>query len=190
MLFGRKNTFAIQCNLEKSNKSQNLNFGQIAIWIAEHQIGDFSLTVVLDTPIIFFQDSLKNCGSRKDEMLCKMNVSQIWKFLDSVLWGNDESFLDLPLSKIVELEEKYLPFNICTNFCESFDGESAFLIEFNQMEKFIWQDIQSKTIREINLTNGTYEKVVKSLLDWYFEARIFESSVKETMNISKPAPLV
>ncbi len=119
-----------------------------------------------------------------------MNVSKIWKFLDSVLWGNDESFLDLPLSKIVELEEKYLPFNICTNFGESFDGESVFLIELNQMEKFIWQNIQSKKIQEINLTNGTYEKVVKSLLDWYFEATIFESSVKETMNISNHTPLV
>lgn len=96
-----------------------------------------------------------------------MTTSEAFTFLNSILWeyneNDDENLIDL-----INISKKYQQFDLCSNCSESFDGESLFLIENDQVERFIWKRFDSEKIKEINLELGTYEKVVKSFVNWFY----------------------
>ena len=164
MIFGNPQKFAIECVLDKrETDSPQYSFGHIAIWAKEFMLGDFLLPVLLNTPALFFKESLNYCGQRRDETFTGMEAAQVWEFLDTVLYSDSyESSLNPD-----ELEETYRKFCICPGFSEAFDGEIAFLLEEDDEERFIWQDATSQAIQEVRLRPATYKSVVESFLSWY-----------------------
>ncbi|NJN10829.1 MAG: hypothetical protein HC815_23690 [Richelia sp. RM1_1_1] len=164
MIFGTKEHFAIECIINNSSDLESI-FGHIAIWISKEQLGQLPLTVLLKTPVTHFQESIIQCGKRRQKKFETMNSSEVFNFLQAALWGEPEenrSNID-----IIEEYKEYEKFNISTNFSESFDGESLYLIEDDRKERFIWKTFDSEQIKEINLALGTYEKIVQSFLDWF-----------------------
>ena len=126
MIFGNREHFAIQCTLEENNKSKSI-FGHISIWISKEELGQWSLVVSLITPVHGFQKSIDEHTNRINKKFDLMSKSEIFRFLESTLWGDPED--NISRVNIVKELEKYEQFNICTNFSESFDGESLYLIE-------------------------------------------------------------
>lgn len=164
MLLGDKKEFALECVVNPTdNDSQEYSFGHIALWAGESIIGDFSLTVILDVPYSYFKQSLTECGQRKDPILMKMTAVESWNFLDSALYGDNSEFH----WSSEQLEEKYRKFCICPGFSEAFDGETAFLIEDEQEERFIWKDFMSESIHEVRLKSETYKHTIESFVAWY-----------------------
>lgn len=164
MIFGNKKQFAIECILEEGIKNLESIFGYIVIWIKDEKLGQSDLLVDLKIPSLSFQQSLDSCDTRKNDEFKNLDTSEIFCLLESTLWGEPEesnSFTDL-----IEASQKYDKFNICSNFSESFDGESLYLIEYKKKERFIWKTFNSEKIKEINLPLGSYEKVVESFLNW------------------------
>ena len=70
MIFGHKEYFAIECIIENRSDSKH-TFGQIAFWINNEQLGQLSLTVVLEVPVSAFKESLDNCGTKKQKSFKK-----------------------------------------------------------------------------------------------------------------------
>jgi Immunity protein 42 len=173
MLFGNKDIFAIECTLFSENESSKCNFGSISAWIGDNQIGDSSLKVILEIPVNYFSDSMKKCETRDPNPFLKMSYIEIWNFLNTVLWGDDEDFIEKhSLQELVKFDEEYSKYSVFTGFSEAFDGESVFLIESENTEKFIWQDFVSKEIKIFCVPLGTYYKVVNAFLYWYAEKNI------------------
>jgi hypothetical protein len=97
-----------------------------------------------------------------------MTDIEVIDFLDEALWGNSDSDLNfLELNNILEQEKEYAKYNVCINFSESFDGESLYLIETDNGERFIWKRFESETIKSIEVGNNVYKSVIKSFIDWY-----------------------
>lgn len=180
MLFGNKDIFAIESSYyssdSSSDDSEKYSFGCISAWIGGSQIGDPSLTVILETPVSYFMESIKNCGSRVSNSFFGMSYIEIWEFLNTALWGDDQDFIEkYSLLELTEFEKKYSKYSIFTNFSEAFDGETVFLIESDSSEKIIWQDFQSKEIKEHTITLGTYKRIVDAFLCWYSECCLVRS---------------
>ncbi|MBD2501668.1 Imm42 family immunity protein [Anabaena azotica] len=161
MIFGDKEKLAIECIFdEKSKTDEQILFGRIAILAGGFRLGDISLTVILNIPMLFFQQSLKDCEKRRSDFFNQMNAEAVWELLYSALYDNYES----DINESYELDKKYRKFCICPGFSEAFDGEIAFLIEDEQEERFIWMDAQTEQIKEVRLRPETYKNVVESLL--------------------------
>jgi hypothetical protein len=172
MLFGSKDNFAIESSINYSSKSDDYTFGSISAWIGNCQIGEPSGTVILEIPVNYFKDSLEDCGNRSSDVFEGMNYLEIFDFLDVVLWGKDQNFIERHSSaEIIEFEKKYSKYNIFAGISEAFDGEAVFLVETEMMEVFIWQDFLTKEIKKHNVAVGTYKSVVKAFLDWYAECQ-------------------
>jgi len=165
MIIGNKKQFAIECIIEENNLNSQYIFGKIAIWLDNEKLGESELTVILKIPVTHFLYSLNSCGNRKVDNFETNNSEEIFNFLEIALWGDPDD--DKSLKDLIEISKKYEKFNICINFSESFDGTSLYLIEDGKEERFIWKTIHSKKIKEINLSLGTYEKVVISFLNWF-----------------------
>lgn len=164
MLFGDKQELAIECVLDQiESDPQDYLFGHIALWAGGFVIGDFSQTVILNVPYTYFKYSLTECEKRQEPTLMRMTAVEVWKFLDHALYGdNVESYLNAE-----RLEHKYRKFCICPGFSEAFDGETAFLIEGEQEERFIWKDFASQSIKEVRLKPKTYKYIIEFFLAWY-----------------------
>lgn len=166
MFFGKKDEFAIEC-LFKYFKNK-IVFGEIFIWVGNERLGN-DVDVVLNTPVVFFNESISFSGQRQNDRFANMTDSEIMNFLDEALWGNSNPNIDfIELDDILEQEKKYEKHNICVNFSESFDGESLYLIEINNGEKFIWKKFGTETIKSIEVGNKVYKSVIESFLDWYY----------------------
>jgi len=164
MIFGDWKEFSIECAISDRRKTNGqILFGRIAIWAEGCRLGDFLLTVILNVPALFFRESLKDCGQRRDETLMGMDAEQVWNFLDAVLYAPDYKSSFSP----EELEKKYRKFCICPGFSEAFDGETAFLLEDDEGERCIWMDSRSKLIKKVRLRPETYKNVVESFISWY-----------------------
>lgn len=164
MIFGNKKDFAIECSIKKNNKQEPI-LGHIAIWINKEQLGQFALTVPLKIPVTCFKSSITKHNSRKGGKFNSMCKSEVYDFFESTLWGEPEE--NKSRQDIVREFQKYQQFNICANFSESFDGESLYLIENDDKERFIWKSFYSEEVKEIYLESGTFKKVVKSFLSWF-----------------------
>ncbi|HLP89364.1 MAG TPA: Imm42 family immunity protein [Nostocaceae cyanobacterium] len=167
MILGNKEEFALECVVDNTeSEPSDYIFGHIALWAGKFMIGDFTQTVILDVPYDYFKNSLVHCGQRKDPILMKMTTVEAWQFLNLALYGhNDED--DVNLDQLDLLEEKYRKFCICPGFSEAFDGETAFLIEDEQGERFIWKDFTSQLVREVRLKPETYKRTIESFIAWY-----------------------
>lgn len=164
MLLGDKQELALECVLDqRESDPQDYLFGHIAVWAGGMVIGDFSQIVILNVPYTSFKYSLTECGKRQDPTLRRMTAIEVWYFLDSALYGdNIESHFNSE-----ELEQKYRKFCICPGFSEAFDGETAFLIEGEEEERFIWKDFVSQSIKEVRLKPKTYKDIIESFITWY-----------------------
>jgi Immunity protein 42 len=170
MIFGKKEEFAIEC-LVKDIKDK-IVFGELFIWVGNERLGS-EIDVILNTPIEFFRESISFSGQRQNDELANMTNSEVMDFLDEALWGNNGSDLDfLSLEDILQQEKKYAKYNICTNFSESFDGESLYLIETDNGEKFVWKQFGSETIKSIEVGHKVYKSIIETFLDWYY--KLFE----------------
>ncbi len=163
MILGNQPEFALECLVDqKESDPLDYLFGYIALWAGGFIIGDFTQLVMLDVPYAYFQDSLIECGQRKDIDLIKMTAIETWEFLNFALYGNHESDI---ISE--QIEEKYRKFCICPGFSEAFDGEIAFLIEDENEERFIWKDFLSQSIKDVRLKPETYKRTIESFISWY-----------------------
>jgi Immunity protein 42 len=170
MFFGQKEEFAIECLITSINRPQDITFGKIFIWIENERIGD-DIDVVLNIPINSFNASASLSGYRKSEKLEKMTEVEVMSFLDQTLWREDVS--NLSFQDIQDLEKEYGKYNICTNFSESFDGESLYLIEAKNSERFVWKIFSRNIVKEIYLRSNTYKEVVEDFTQWYLQETSF-----------------
>jgi hypothetical protein len=167
MIFGEKDKFAVECLVTNKSASDNVIFGKIFIWLGHEKVGDESVDVVLNVPAREFNESISFSGDRQNKNLGKMTKDEVINFLDQILWeDNDPS---LSIEDIINLEGEYSKYNICTNFSESFDGESIYLIETEKGERFVWKLFGEEFAREIYLENSTYERVVGDFINWYLQ---------------------
>jgi hypothetical protein len=166
MIFGNKDEFSIECNVDRLDTySKNDSFCHLTTWIKGNMVGDLSDTVLLGSTILSFRESLKYCQSRDDEELFLKSAQDVWDFLEEKLWADppDEKSTEL----IEQDNDRYMRFSILANFAESFDGYSAYLIESNGFEKFIWETYQSDEIKFAVVPFGSYQKATQAFVDWY-----------------------
>jgi hypothetical protein len=170
MIFGKPQELAIECFVDEI--SNNVCYGRLAILAKELYIGDISMSVILNTPLTFFKESLTYCGQRYYQLFNEMNSQEIWDFLYVALYNDSDSDDNNTNWKtMIDNETNYQKFSVFTNFSECFDGEIAFLVENDHEEKLIWQDFESKMIQEISLAKGTYQSVVESLIAYFTTVR-------------------
>jgi hypothetical protein len=166
MIFGKPQELAIECFIDEI--TDNIIYGKMAILAKNLYIGDLSMSVILNTPINFFKESLKDCGKRYCDIFNDLNSQEIWDFLYLALYNDQDisNLNDFYRDAILNPKIDYQKFSVFTNFSECFDGEIAFLVEQDQTERLIWQDFESKIIQEIDLARGTYQNMVESWLNY------------------------
>jgi len=169
--FGETERMSIECHIVDVVNSegcpQALAFGRICLWVKHQKMGDDTTVVLLNTAALMFQGRI-DCSTREDKRLNTKTDKEIWEFLNTVLFEEQESAL---FAEVVENYHKFSNFCIFPGPSEAFDGETAFLIEEETVERFIWQDQLTKKISSETLPRGTFRQLILSFLRW-FETRV------------------
>jgi Immunity protein 42 len=171
MLFGKKEVFAIECEIEKP--IIQYVYANTCMWAGGRQIGDQTLSVMLYPVVYFLKDSLRFQGKRKDITLDNKSSDEIINIVRHALIGDpySEEPDDRSYEELRYLESKYEKFCICPNGSEAFDGWFAILLEGIDNEKIIWWEFHdnkhvNKDIYEVSMELGSYDSIVTHFLDW------------------------
>ncbi len=138
-------------------------FGRICLWVNSQKMGDDTTVVLLNTAALMFQGRIKN-PTMTDQRLNMKTDKEIWEFLNTVLFEEQES---VSFAEVVENYQRFNKFCILPGPSEAFDGETAFLIETEMVEKWIWQDRLTQKICSEVLPRGTFRQVILSFLRWF-----------------------
>lgn len=149
MIFGNKEKYAIEVS-DVETINNNL-FAHFMIWIGGEELGDRNQKVMLHVPFELLLDALDKNWT--NQYINKLSTQEAWGYLEENSFGEGDGSTD--------------KHNICANFCESWDGESLFLVSTEKHEKFIWKKYKSEKKKEISLPLGTYESTINDFVKWY-----------------------
>jgi Immunity protein 42 len=171
MLFGIKEVFAIECEIEKP--IEQYVYANTCMWANGRQIGDQTLSVMFDPVVDFLKNSLQFRGKRKDTSLDNKNSDEAISIVGDALIGDPYS--EEPEARSYEelryLASKYEKFCICPNGSEAFDGWFAILLEGIDNEKIIWWEFHdnkhvNKDLYEVSMKLGNYDSIITKFLEW------------------------
>ncbi len=154
MIFGEHQKFSIDIALDsKQIAESNVVLGKIIIWIGEESLGDSGLTVDLQIPADLLLNLVLPVKDREASPLFPMEPKKIFFDLEDILYGGEGDWSSKD-------EELYSKFNILPGVSEAFDAESLYLLEFKDIEYFVWKKFDSDEVKSMSLPLGTYCEVV------------------------------
>jgi len=165
VVFGDPQWFALQCWMEVcDNQSETpIMFGRLCLMANHRKLGEPEVCVMLNIPVMSFQEFV-NSSAKVNDSFVSQDPLDIWQFLSETLYGDQEH---LRSSEIVDRENQYRGFCLFPNSSEAFDGEMAFLVEYQNSELFVWQDWESKQIYHLFMPLGTAKDVLRNFIQGF-----------------------
>lgn len=149
MLFGDKQKFCIE--VQEVERIGNDLVAQITLWISGDELGDKSRKVMLNVPVLQYEETLND--NRHEQNARSMDTNKVWEYFELNSFGEGDGSAD-----------KY---NICVNYSESFDGEYLFLATYGHEERYLWKKFGTNDVKEIKLPLGTYQRAIEAFICWF-----------------------
>lgn len=149
MLFGDKSKFAIEV-FDKEVLGERL-FAYILLWVGNDDLGDREQKVMISIPFDHYKDTLRL--NFRSSVCHGFTVEEAWEYLKRNSFGDGDG--------------STLHHNICSNFSESFDGESLYIMSDKESERYIWKKYNTIKAKEIFLPVGTYKEVILAFTQWF-----------------------
>lgn len=161
-LFGDKNKFAIQTDLEYETDSGTA-VGPICLWIGGDQIGDYEGSIEV---LGFCQAGLHNLtvalGTRIDSLVNGKSKETIYEFLTDAVLGDLREF-----SEGTEVfENRFHDFLLCPELGEAFEDEVVVTVDVQSYCRFIWRSKEDHQINEIAVSHSEIRIVSNAFSEW------------------------
>jgi hypothetical protein len=165
MLFGKKDIFAIELELENEFLGQWL-LGHFCYWTCWDQIGNYDQTASLRDVLFQMKWIAHDAGNRNETLLRKLTTRDVFYVLDDLLYGNENAKnIDIDSNIIYEPAR----FSVKIN-AEPFDNWKIYLMECSEDEKLMVAANGSNLVNSYDLPKG------------YFDA-VFKESYSQLMNL-------
>jgi hypothetical protein len=161
-IFGAREHIAVQAELEPAGQSV---VGHICLWADGMQIGSYEEAVLLGPIADFLRGTIRHRDLRIDAEFANLPPEEVLEAVKKE-FSHESRGEEKPALDSRRPRKRYSRLVICPNGCEAFDGEWAVLINRDEGESFIWQDFMDKSVRELRLSPGEYDDVVRSFLGW------------------------
>lgn len=155
MLFGDKRSFAVEFELNDDYGGSWL-FGKFCYWVHGVQVGDFLLGTSLRDVLFQLKYPISDCGNRYDEQLCCSNGKELFDYIDSRLYG--ENNLISPFQTEVEIPAR---FNV-TLQVDIFDQWKIFIIDCKDKTKIVFRNTLDNDVSEFWISNGEFDRAIKA----------------------------
>lgn len=124
-MIGEHSVFRIQCIHEPLSESERYIFGRMCLRFEEDVLGNFDEPAcMLNVTAGHFEDALKWLPEHDDYELFGLADKELWKRLDSALYGDD----DRNMEQVLADARRYRRFDFLTNGGESFDDSKSFFV--------------------------------------------------------------
>lgn len=164
MLFGSKESFAIECEDSVSESPALQTFGSICFWIGGERVGDYDSFTSLGFHYLDLRDFLEYVDTRRDPVLDAMDPGQIMRHLYWALYDNSRDSIEEDLA----LASRFRKFILWPNGSEAFDYWMIALLDRPDEELLIWaRHGNYDAPNQAHLKSGTFESVVRGFLLWY-----------------------
>lgn len=164
MLFGAKESFAIDCELLVGHGFRSDQpFGHVIFWAGNEKIGNQDEVTMISGLASFLRRSSGWTGRRSRADLFKKPALAVLSEIETAVFGEHYRDADDAWWGSADLRK----FVVCPNGSESFDGWLAVIVEGTNSDRLIWrEDAQPAEAREATLQKSTYSSVITSFLDW------------------------
>jgi hypothetical protein len=145
---------------------KSLVIGRMCVWCGSQKIGDIDEINILNVPEMAFEDLLIGLDKRRDEAIDSLADIDAYKFLDSVLYGDDRS-----LAQIQGGTSRFMKFDFLTNWGESFDGNEAFLLYSDHGLRVLFRR-ESEPVASRAITESGLRQAVEGFVGWVKDQRL------------------
>ncbi len=158
MIFiGNVDSFAVK--LSCTEEIDGKKYGRFCFIINHNEVGDFDYGVNLGTAYVYFCNLLFNEGHREKPEFFKIEAGELFKKLDSWLYGPE--FYELA----EEYAQEYGGLQVLCGICESMDEWKGYLIENSTCARFLVAKLKS-SVSEYFLSKGEFDSVIKATVDY------------------------
>jgi Immunity protein 42 len=157
MLFGDKNFFAIETELETDYEGEWL-LGRICYWVNSVQLGDFYHITSLRDALPMIKWIIHDKGNRDGENLCELNSEEVFNLLDEFLYK--EGNWQQPV-----LPETPARFKVSIPL-ETLLEWKLFLIQCKGKERLIYKKHNNDDALEIVLDIGQFDEVIENFYQY------------------------
>lgn len=175
MVFGEKSDFAIEALMEPGLLVPSSAWGRMCIWIGGRSLGDITDEhCSLFSAYESFREASDNVDSLWDSHFAELSNSEIYYFLDEMLYGyrgNIEVEDDKTAEEASRDWREYGKFNFLTNWGEMFDsaGKAFLLRKDNQTLKILLFDELNNIVETLECTTSNFRDSVRKFSAWYEE---------------------
>lgn len=160
MLFGHKDTFAIECDITKV--TYNFIFGRLRIWLDECSLGRFSeevLTLEATTGELVY--SLKKLEEKVDSDISNTQPKDLlFRTRDVVYEGKGhDPVTAMRLSPLAWLWG-----------CEGFEYTRSIRLGTPHGQKIAWQEGDDGEVHEATIPNDMFVQVINDFLRWFTQS--------------------
>ena len=161
MIFGNKNTFAIEVKHDTSYTAKNYIFGSMCMWIENVALGNIDEPAcILGVSYMQLKTVLESIPKQNIENLPKTNESDLFNFIDHKTYiGDDYSPED----------HVFYDYDFMTNGGESFDNTKSFIIKYEDQYKIFFHDYDKKQSFYKTVDKSVFHNVIESFFTWHEE---------------------
>ena len=173
MLFGNKESFAIECIIDAAAQFRHYTRGTISLWFGNQQIGNGNETVALDIPVAELKNITNKQNIRRDvsaEFLDK-DTDEILNEVYDHIYSYDVD--EQELAEIKRISDRYSVIQMITPSLTGppFDGWLVLIIDLPKHERIVWRKWISEweefESHACLIEEGEYERVVGVFTNWY-----------------------
>lgn len=162
MIFGNKNTFAIEADFYQND---DYIFISHCFWANNHKIGDNSQSCLLSFGLDNIKHNIDNEGFRKFSQLTNYSCKEIFTYFNYKLWGAYEEEKEMKIDNLSGNLSEIASAAVIKNYNECFDGYYCYLLEYQSYDTFIWND-DKNNIKCFKIPKGLFYKAFKDIDKW------------------------
>lgn len=163
MIFGDKNSFAVEAELDEDDGGTWL-YGRICYWIGGMQIGDYDDVTILSDALHDMIWLVHDCGKRDGDVLCTMTAEAAFCAIDALLYGSGDC------DSGVESIQLGTParFNIRIGV-DVFYGWKVYLLECGDTATVLLKKAGACEVQVITIPVGAFDRAIKAAYQWLDE---------------------
>lgn len=154
MLIGKKDTFAVEYELDTNSGGQWM-YGKICYWLEGKMIGDYKLGTSLRDVLFQLKYLVHDSGKRNTENLCSRSPENIFYQLNESIYGENEDTCDDIPDSPARFDIK-IPVDV-------FDQWKIFLIDCSSYSTILYKKIDDKDVHVVRIIQYEFDDVISKL---------------------------
>lgn len=172
MLFGAKNTFGVECDVETQTMDGWL-LGHFRFWIGGLPVGDWEDLADLKSIWSWMYDFAYKGENRYEALLVDSSAEELFQALYWSVMATPDLLSDEGMalnSEQMPFSDIYSRFHISHIGMSSFDKLGMILFEDSQNQRVIWTMFEGP-VQEHLLPKGEMQRVAKQFCDWFISLK-------------------